>query len=79
MREVEAEGENTGSVVREDAGWIVFRGAAEAAAAHVRMDADTAWKLLFNALPPDAARSRVSIAGDPTLAEPLLRARAVMV
>jgi uncharacterized protein (TIGR03083 family) len=77
--EVEADGENTWSVVRQDAGWTVFRGAAPDVAARVRMDADTAWKLLFNALPPDAARPRVSITGDPALAEPLLRARSVMV
>ncbi|HEU0298210.1 MAG TPA: maleylpyruvate isomerase family mycothiol-dependent enzyme [Longimicrobium sp.] len=77
--QVKAEGENTWSVVREDAGWIVFRGAAPDAAARVRMDADAAWKLLFNALPPDDARSRVAITGDAALAEPLLRARSVMV
>lgn len=77
--DVEAEGENTWSLVREDAGWIVCRGAAPAAAARVRMDADTAWKLLFNALPPHAARSRVAITGDASLAEPMLRTRSVMV
>jgi hypothetical protein len=38
-----------------------------------------AWKLLFNALPPDAARVHVAIDGDRRLAEPLLAARAVMV
>jgi uncharacterized protein (TIGR03083 family) len=77
--QVEAEGENTWSVVREDVAWTVFRAAAPDAAARVRTDADTAWKLLFNALPPDAARSRLAITGDPALAEPLLRARSVMV
>ncbi|HEX2076129.1 MAG TPA: maleylpyruvate isomerase N-terminal domain-containing protein [Longimicrobium sp.] len=77
--QVEAEGENTWSLVREDAGWLVYRGAAPDAAARVRMDADTAWKLLFNALPPDAARSRVTVTGDDSLAEPMLRTRSVMV
>ncbi|HEY0015830.1 MAG TPA: maleylpyruvate isomerase N-terminal domain-containing protein [Longimicrobium sp.] len=77
--EVEAEGENTWSVVREGAGWDVLRGAPADPAARVRMDADTAWRLLYNALPPDEARARVTITGDPALAEPMLRARSVMV
>ena len=77
--EVEAEGENSWSVVREAAGWGVLRGAAPNPAARVRMDADTAWRLLYNALPPDAARGRVAISGDPALAEPMFRTRSVMV
>ena len=77
--QVDAEGESAWSVVREDSGWSVMRGEAADAAARVRMDADTAWKLLFNALPPDAARPRVAITGDAPLAEPMLRARSVMV
>lgn len=77
--EVDAEGENTYSVVRGASGWDVFRGAAAGAAARVRMDADTAWRLLYNALPPDAARARVTISGDAALTEPMLRARSVMV
>lgn len=76
---VDAEGENAWSVVRHADGWQVLRGAAPDAAAHVRADADTAWRLLYHALPPDAARARVSITGDAALAEPMLRARSVMV
>jgi hypothetical protein len=77
--DVDAEGENTWSVVREASGWDVLRGAASDPAARVRMDADAAWRLLYNALPPDAARVRVSISGDPALAEPMFRTRSVMV
>lgn len=76
---VDADRAHAWSIVRGAAGWRVFRGAAADAAARVRMDADAAWRLLFNALPPDAARARVSVQGDAALAEPLLRARAVMV
>ena len=43
------------------------------------MDADTAWRLLFNALPPDAAAERATITGDAALAEPMLRTRSLMV
>jgi hypothetical protein len=35
--------------------------------------------LLFNALPPAAVSTDVTIAGDRSLAEPLLRARSVIV
>jgi len=76
--QVEAEGEHTWSVVRQEAGWDVLRGAADDPATRVRMDADTAWRLLYNALPPDAVRTRVTVTGDPALAEPILRARSVM-
>jgi uncharacterized protein (TIGR03083 family) len=77
--QVDAEGENAWSVVRDASGWQVLRGAADDAATHVRTDADTAWRILYHALPPDAARVRVSITGDAALAEPMLRARSVMV
>jgi uncharacterized protein (TIGR03083 family) len=77
--EVDAEGENVWSIVREDASWRVMRGIAPNAAARVRVGADAAWKLLFNALSPEAVRAHVTIDGDRALAEPLLAARAVMV
>jgi hypothetical protein len=77
--EVAAEGDNTWSVTREESGWIVMRGRAPAPAACVRADADTAWKILYNALSPEAARARVAITGDANLAEPMLAARSVMV
>jgi hypothetical protein len=77
--EVEAEGESVWSVVREASGWTVVRGRTADAAACVRADADTAWKLLYNALSAEAARARVRVTGDSVLAEPMLRTRSVMV
>jgi hypothetical protein len=77
--EVDAGGAHAWSVIRDESAWRVMRGHAPDAAATVRVDADTAWKLLYNALPPDAARVRVAIAGDSSIAEPMLRARSVMV
>lgn len=47
--------------------------------ATVQTDADTAWRLLYNALTPDEIAKRVKIAGDAVAAGPLLRARSVMV
>ncbi len=67
------------SVIRDAGGWTVMRGRSPHAAASLRADPDTAWKLLYNALSPDAARERVVISGDRSLAEPLLGARSVMV
>lgn len=77
--EVETEGDDVWSVVRGESSWSVLRGRAPNAGVTVRADADTAWKLLYNALTPEAGRDRVKIAGNRLLAEPLLTARAVMV
>jgi hypothetical protein len=48
-------------------------------AARVAMSDDTAWRLLFNALPPGRAEALVARSGDPALSMPLLRARSVIV
>ena len=77
--EVSGEAERAWSVVREAAGWIVLRGRAAQPAAGVRADADAAWRLLYNALSPAAARARLTTTGDPALTDPLLAARSVMV
>jgi len=77
--EVQSEGENVWSIVREGERWVVMRGAAGNPGARVRIGEDAAWKLLFNAFSMEAARTHVTIEGDPTLAEPILTARAVMV
>jgi len=77
--EVDAEGDNVWSVIRGASGWSVVRGRASNEAACMRTDADTAWKLLYNALSVEAARARVTITGDSRLTEPMLRARSVMV
>ena len=77
--EVVAEGENVWSTIREETGWLVMRGRSSRPAASVRTDADTAWKLLYNALSIERARARISIDGDAALAEPMLAARSVMV
>jgi len=48
-------------------------------AAAVRADPDTSWRLLYNALPPEAALKKVAAEGEATLAAPLLSTRSVMV
>ena len=47
--EVDGESDYVWSVVRADSAWSVTRGRLPQAAAGLRTDADTAWKLLYNA------------------------------
>jgi hypothetical protein len=68
------------TVVRTASGWQVFHGFAHDAAALVRVGQDMAWRLLYNALPADVAHRELEmVEGDRALAEPLFRARSVMV
>ncbi len=73
-----AEGDSW-SLIRNEGGWDVFRGAAPDPAAALRVDPDTSWRLLYNALPPEVALKKVEIEGDAALAAPLLSTRSVMV
>ncbi len=59
--------------------WELFVGASPNPVARLTMDADTAWRLFFNALTAEQARSRISVEGRRDLGEVLARARAVMV
>src|SRR5262245_11054227 len=64
---------------REEQRWTLSRGEPESPTARIRLTDETAWKLLFNALPEsDAARS-VRIEGRTELGRALLRARSVIV
>jgi uncharacterized protein (TIGR03083 family) len=69
----------TWSVVASTDGWSVFRGEKPHAAARARCDADTAWKLFFNALSEADARECIVTDGDASLLERLFTVRGVMV
>jgi uncharacterized protein (TIGR03083 family) len=60
-------------------GWTLWAGQDGSETARATMSDDTAWKLLFNALPADRADRLVTRSGDPVLFGPLLRARSVIV
>jgi uncharacterized protein (TIGR03083 family) len=60
-------------------GWTLHAGAPAVATTRVRLSDEAAWKLLHNALPEPDAMMAVQVEGDPDLARPLLRARAVIV
>jgi uncharacterized protein (TIGR03083 family) len=67
------------ALVREADRWVLAAGEPVTEAAHVQLDQDAAWKLLFNALPVDEAAHALSITGRAELARPLLAARSVIV
>ena len=64
------------TVRREHDQWALYEGAPESPTTTVRLDADTAWRLFYNAL---RGRAAAVVTGDATLAEPLFRTRSVMV
>jgi hypothetical protein len=65
---------------REQHCWTLWCGVPPAATTtSVRLNEETAWKLLFNALSEDDAARAIEIEGDADLGRPLLRARSVIV
>jgi uncharacterized protein (TIGR03083 family) len=63
----------------DDERWTLWAGEEPGAAAVARLSDDTAWRLLFNALPPHRTPDLVAVRGDAALVEPLIRARSVIV
>ena len=66
-------------IVRRGGAWELREGEPDAAAARVRLDADAAWRLFFNALPREEAARRAAREGDERLCAALLNVRSVMV
>ena len=64
---------------REPQTWTLWAGIVPDVSAHVRMSDDTAWRLLFNALPEAHLSSLLTVSGKTSLVEPLTRARSVIV
>jgi uncharacterized protein (TIGR03083 family) len=67
------------TLVREMTRWTVSQGEPVEEAARIRLNDDTAWKLLFNALPEAELVRAVQLTGRRELAIPMLRARSVIV
>ena len=59
--------------------WTLWCGRSDSPAARVRMDGETTWKLLFNALPEAEAERRIQVEGDLELGRAILNARSVIV
>lgn len=78
---VRIEGEAGGGwhILRAGSGWELREGEAADAAARVRLDAATAWRLFFNALDSGEAARRVTSEGDEELRAAFLGVRSVIV
>ena len=76
---IEGEAGGVWHIVREAGAWSLREGEASGAAASVRTDADTAWRLFFNALGREEAGRRVASEGDERLCDVFLGVRSVMV
>ena len=78
---LEIEGASGGrwTLAREATRWTLWRGEPDAPVARVRLSDDTAWRLLFNALPDRAAADAVHVEGRADLGRAFLRARSVIV
>jgi len=66
-------------IVMEDGVWKLLEGEATEAAACVRLDGETAWRLFFNALDRGDAKRRVAASGDEELCDAFFAVRSVMV
>jgi len=78
--EVDADEPRAWTLTREHGRWSIARAVDSVATSRcaVRLSADAIWRLLFNALPAEQARALVQVTGDSALAEPLVRARSVV-
>jgi hypothetical protein len=77
--EVSGDAGGTWTLLHRGLAWSLFAGSAASPTAHVRLDADAAWRMFFKALRPDEAESRVLVEGDVALGRVCLGSRAVMV
>jgi uncharacterized protein (TIGR03083 family) len=77
--DVSGDGGGTWTLSKDADRWTLQAGEPPAPSTRVRLSDNTAWKLLFNALPERDAIKVVQVEGDPALAAPLLNARSVIV
>lgn len=66
------------SLQREGESWHLYHGAGEQAAAEIRLDQDTAWRIFTKGLNLKDARARVKVCGDDQLAATFLQTIAIM-
>lgn len=67
------------SIVRSEDRWLLKAEKKDNASASVRMDADTAWRVFFNALGREEAERKIAASGDPSIYSMFFNTRAVMV
>src|SRR5688572_22841001 len=76
--EISGEAGGVWTLVRGAPGWDLFNGSGNNPDAVVKLDQETAWKLLSKGLDQGAARTRIRIEGDHRLGEAVLGSLAVM-
>lgn len=76
--DITGEGGGSWTMIREEDGWTLYEGAGSTPVSTVRLSADTAWRLFYNARKFEGITG-LDVEGDPALVEPLLTARSVMV
>jgi uncharacterized protein (TIGR03083 family) len=67
------------TLVREDDGWRLMAGVPTSPTTRVELSDDAAWRLFFHAVTPADVERAIVVSGRRELAQPLLRARAVIV
>jgi hypothetical protein len=65
-------------LVIDGARWSVILDDQREAACTIRLEADAAWRLLFNGLDPEQARAAMRVSGAERLSRPLVDARSVI-
>ncbi|MBA3713026.1 MAG: maleylpyruvate isomerase N-terminal domain-containing protein [Pyrinomonadaceae bacterium] len=76
---IEGEAGGVWHISKGGSGWELREGEATEATARVGLDAETAWRLFFNALREGEAERRVAVTGDEKLWTTFLGVRSVMV
>jgi uncharacterized protein (TIGR03083 family) len=66
------------SLIREESGWDLLRGAPEDSTTAIELDEEVAWLLFTKGIDPRAAREKAAVWGDVELARPYFEAVAVM-
>jgi uncharacterized protein (TIGR03083 family) len=69
----------TWTLTRDGHRWSISAGVPDSPTTTIVLDDDSAWRLLFNALPSEEAARRIVTSGEVALAEPFLHARSVIV
>jgi hypothetical protein len=76
--DITGEAGGTWTLRREESSWRLYAGAQREAAARVRTDQDTAWRLLTRGLRPETAAPRIHVEGSAALGRPFLHMLAIM-
>lgn len=67
------------TLVRDETGWALRAGQPKTSTTTVQLNDDTAWQLLFNALPAASAGSAIKVEGRHEFIGPFVRARSIVI